>query len=71
VDRPSYAVTVRLPMRTEYWHTETLPRPGTTISYCGEPYLVVSCERLGRSNYVLRLAEPEASGAGTAQPLPA
>jgi hypothetical protein len=59
MDRPSYTVTVRLPTRTEYWHTESLPRAGTTISYCGRQYLVVSCEQQRNAGYIARLAEPE------------
>jgi hypothetical protein len=77
LDRPSYSVTVRLPTRTEYWHTEALPRPGATISYCGQSYFVVSCEQLNGSGYILTLAEPELEPepdpghAGGAQPLAA
>jgi hypothetical protein len=61
MDRPSYAVTVRLPMRTEYWQTESLPEPGTTVSYCGHDYLVVSCEHVRGGGYVARFAETESA----------
>jgi hypothetical protein len=73
MDRPSFAVTVRLPSRTEYWYTENLPQPGTTMSYCGGTYLVVSCEEVDGSGYVLRLAEPEPEPAPSefVEPLPA
>lgn len=71
MDRPSYAVTVRLPTRTEFWHTETLPRPGTTISYCGREYHVVSCEQVPGSGYVLQLSELEPGPSSGVEPLPA
>jgi hypothetical protein len=60
-DRLSYAVTVRLPTRTEFWQTESLPRPGTTIAYCGHEYLVVSCDHLRGAGYVARFAETDSA----------
>ena len=71
MERSSHSVTVRMPTRTDYWQTAHLPRPGTTISYCGHTYLVVSCEeRAAETGYVVELAEAEAVAHVTA-PTPA
>lgn len=57
----SYSLTVRFPSGTEFWHTEKLPEPGSTISHYGRQYLVVSCEQLSRDAFALRVAEHETS----------
>jgi hypothetical protein len=57
LEQPTYAITVRLPSWTEYWQAASLPSAGGTISHCGRAYVVVSCEHLNGSAYVLQLAE--------------
>jgi hypothetical protein len=54
----SYALVMRLPSGTEFWHTGELPEVGDVISHLGREYLVVACERPnGDERFVVRLAE--------------
>jgi hypothetical protein len=65
----SYALVMRLPSGTEFWHTGDLPEVGDLISHLGREHLVVACEQPnGDERFVTRLAETSTPHSVPAEP---